>query len=140
VFGASLHDRCAVPRPVCSRQKPSATTTRKSIASCERWKLAGNWINSGPSFRRAASGSTPPLNASTSAWVTGPGSIDMLGVREFLVQLDREFEVGGCAFHPAQRRVGARLAVKRAVHLHGVEALRIEAQLVKPRSRSSGRG
>jgi hypothetical protein len=35
-------------------------------------KAGGNWISSGPSLPAAASGSMPPLNASTSACVTGP--------------------------------------------------------------------
>jgi hypothetical protein len=73
----------------------------------------------------------PPLKASTSALRDGARIDRHVRVRELLIQLHREFEIGGRALDPAERRVGTRLAVKGAVHLDGVEALRIEAQLVE---------
>src|SRR5687768_7478412 len=53
------------------------------------------------------------------------------GMRELLIQLHRELEILRRAFHPSEGGVGAGLAVKGAVDLDGVEALGIEAQLVK---------
>ena len=61
----------------------------------------------------------------------GTGIDGHVRVGELLVHLHRELEVPRRALDPAEGGVGARLAIEGAVHLDGVEALRVEAQLVK---------
>src|SRR5687768_9543746 len=52
-------------------------------------------------------------------------------MRELLIQLERELEACRRPLRPGTRNLGARLTVKRRVHLDGVEMFRVEAQLVE---------
>src|SRR5262249_14449880 len=52
-------------------------------------------------------------------------------VREFLIQLDGEFEIAGRPLGPSAADLGARLAVERRVDLNGVEVFGVKRELVK---------
>src|SRR4030095_1641433 len=61
----------------------------------------------------------------------GAGIVRHQWVSELLIELDREVEMHGRALDPAERGRGARWTVERTVDFDGVEALRIETELVQ---------
>jgi len=71
------------------------------------------------------------LAAATGGQAAGQPLLEHAGVRELLIQLDRELEPRRRARDPGARHLGARLAVERRVHLDRVEVLGVERELVK---------
>src|SRR5690242_13154839 len=68
------------------------------------------------------------LDALEEALEPGPHVPQTLDMCEIARRLDREEEVAGCPFDPVRDRVAARQPVEGRVHLHRVEALRVELE------------